>query len=489
VLTLLPRARGSERERAVRQKPEALSTVAVPAGGLARSSGEALVIGVERRGQLIDGLFARATGRRSGRRRVSRSDPESKSFQIPKQLVWEAFRRVKANKGAAGVDGQSIGDFEKDLRGNLYKIWNRMSSGTYFPPPVMAVEIPKPGGTRVLGVPAVADRVAQTVAAMALEVRTESIFHPDSYGYRPRRGALDALAVCRKRCWEKDWVIDLDVARFFDSVDHDLMVKAVQANISADQKWVLLYVRRWLRAPMRQPDGTLTGRDRGTPQGSAVSPVLANLFMHYAFDLWLSREFPAVKFERYADDAVVHCVTRRQASEVLAALAERMESVGLRLHPGKTKIVYCRDGLRRLNHEHTSFTFLGYTFAPRQAIGKDGKPFLSFLPAVSREALKAMGQQVRHWRMHMWVNKDLNEIAEVINPVIRGWMSYYGRFYRSEMIPLLQRVNTYLMRWAGKKYRRLCSYKRFRRWWSGVVDRDPGLFAHWRWVHTFAGFR
>ena len=233
---------------------------------------------------------------------MSRSDPEGKPFQIPKQLVWEAFRRVKANKGAAGVDGQSIDGFEKDLRGNLYKIWNRMSSGTYFPPPVMAVEIPKAGGTRILGVPTVADRVAQTVAAMALEARTESIFHPDSYGYRPRRGALDALATCRRRCWEKDWVIDLDVAKFFDTVDHDLMVKAVKANISADQKWVLMYVRRWLRAPMRQPDGTLTERDRGTPQGSAVSPVLANLFMHYAFDLWLSREFPVVEFERYADD-------------------------------------------------------------------------------------------------------------------------------------------------------------------------------------------
>ena len=217
--------------------------------------------------------------------------------------------------------------------------------------------------------------------------------------------------------------------------------------------------------------------------------MLANLFMHYAFDRWLSREFPAVQFERYADDAVVHCVTRRQASEVLAAVAERMESVGLRLRPGKTKIVYCKDGLRRFDHEHTSFTFPGYTFGPRQASGKDGKPFLAFLPAASPEALKAMGQQVRQWRMHMWVNRDLNEIAEFINPVIRGWMSYYGRFYRSRLIPLLQRVNTYLMRWAGKKYKRLRSCKRFRRWWSGVVDRDPGLFAHWRWVRTFAGFR
>jgi RNA-directed DNA polymerase len=333
-----PGAWGGKRERAGRLKPEALSTVAVPAGGPARSSGEAPVIGVERRGRLIDGVFARATGRSPGRRRVGRSDPKDKPFQIPKQLVWEAYRRVKANKGAAGVDGQSITDFESDLRGNLYKIWNRMSSGTYFPPPVMAVEIPKVGGTRTLGVPTVADRVAQTVVALRLEARTEAIFHPDSYGYRPRRSAHQALARCRERCWKKNWVIDLDIQKFFDSVPWDLVVKAVEAN--TDQKWVVLYVKRWLRAPLQLPDGALVERDRGTPQGSAVSPVLANLFMHYAFDLWLTREFPTVEFERYADDAVVHCATERQAREVLAALAERMEEVGLRLHPDKTKIVF-----------------------------------------------------------------------------------------------------------------------------------------------------
>ncbi|MGP3966051.1 group II intron reverse transcriptase/maturase, partial [Nonomuraea sp. 3N208] len=248
------------------------------------------------------------------------SEPKDKPFDISKRLVWEAYERVKANKGAAGVDRQSIEDFEADLRNNLYKIWNRMSSGTYFPPPVMAVEIPKAGGgTRVLGVPTVADRIAQTVAALALEPRTESIFHDDSYGYRPRRSALDAVATCRQRCWKKDWIIDLDVEKFFDSVPWDLMVKAVQANITTKQRWVLLYVKRWLTAPIQQADGTLVERHRGTPQGSAVSPVLANLFMHYAFDTWLAREFPTVEFERYADDAVVHCATERQARQVLAA--------------------------------------------------------------------------------------------------------------------------------------------------------------------------
>jgi RNA-directed DNA polymerase len=272
---------------------------------------------------------------------VGKSSPECKSFQIPKRLVWEAYQRVKANKGAAGVDGQSVEEFEDDLKNNLYKIWNRMSSGTYFPPPVRAVEIPKPhgGGTRMLGVPTVADRVAQTVVALQLEPRTESIFCDDSYGYRPGRSPLMAVKKCRERCWKKDWVLDLDVQKFFDSVDHDLMVRAVEAN--TDQKWVVLYVRRWLKAPIQLPDGTVAQRDRGTPQGSAVSPVLANLFMHYAFDSWLEREFPTVEFERFADDAVVHCVTERQARQVWVALSERMESVGLRLHPDKTRIVYC----------------------------------------------------------------------------------------------------------------------------------------------------
>ena len=267
---------------------------------------------------------------------MGKSGSGDKPFAIPKQLVWEAYQRVRANKGAAGVDGQSIADFEVDLKNNLYKIWNRMSSGTYFPPAVMAVEIPKTGsggGTRMLGVPTVADRVAQTVAALALQARTESVFHPDSYGYRPRRSALDAVARCRQRCWKKDWVIDLDVAKFFDSVPWDLMIQVVQANITTDQRWVLLYVKRWLQAPLALPDGTVQDRNRGTPQGSSISPVLANLFMHYAFDIWLTREFPTVEFERYADDAVVHCVTQRQAREVLAALVVRMGGCGRWVSP------------------------------------------------------------------------------------------------------------------------------------------------------------
>jgi len=421
---------------------------------------------------------------------VDQTGPDRKPFDIPKRLVWRAWERVKANKGAAGVDGQSVDDFDADVGNNLYKIWNRMSSGTYFPPPVRAVEIPKSaGGNRILGVPTVADRVAQTVAALALEPRTEAIFHDDSYGYRPKRGALDAVATCRERCWSKSWVIDLDVEKFFDSVDHDLMVKAVEVNTTYEQRWIMLYVKRWLAAPILTA-GVMVDRDRGTPQGSAVSPVLANLFMHYAFDSWLTREFPTVEFERYADDAVVHCVSEYQARKVLSALGMRMEEVGLRLHPAKTKIVYCKDRNRRGECENTSFTFLGYTFRVRQAPTRDGtSAFSAFLPAVSRDALKKMGDTIRDWRIHLRNTTDLAELAGWINPIVRGWMTYYGKFYRTALYPLLRRINTYLVRWARRKFKRLRSFKRALRWWNGLLKRQPRLFAHWAWMTEFERIR
>ncbi len=411
-----------------------------------------------------------------------------KSFDIPKRLVWEAYRQVKANGGAPGVDGQSIDEFAQDLQNNLYRIWNRMSSGSYFPPPVRAVEIPKAdGGTRMLGVPTVADRVAQTVVALALQPRTEAIFHPDSYGYRPGRSQHDALAACRRRCRSRDWVIDLDIRKFFDSVDHDLMVKAVQANINTGQAWVLLYVRRWLTAPLQLPDGTLVARDRGTPQGSAVSPVLANLFMHYAFDRWLEREFPTVEFERYADDAVVHCVTERQAREVLAALDTRMAEVGLALHPDKTKIVYCKDDDRRGEYPVTSFTFLAYTFRARTLKSKTGNLFDRFAPAISPVVLKNKGRELREMRIHRRTGLSLDDLAAMINPVVAGWMDYYGRHCRWKLYPLLGRVNSSRPGWARNKNTRLRAFGRLAAWWHGIFDRDPELFAHWRWVGPYAG--
>lgn len=405
-----------------------------------------------------------------------------KAFDISKWEVQEAWERVRANEGAPGVDGCSVEDFEKDLRGNLYEIWNRMSSGSYFPPPVLAVEIPKAhgAGTRVLGVPTVADRVAQTVVARRLEGAAEQVFHPDSYGYRPRRSALDAVAACRERCWKSDWVIDLDIEKFFDSVPWDLVVKAVESH--TDQRWVVLYVTRWLQAPVQASDGEIRSRERGTPQGSAVSPVLANLFLHYAFDAWMARTFPAIPFERYVDDAVVHCTSEAQAEHVARAIGVRMEQVGLRLHPGKTRIVYCQDGKRRGVHDHTAFTFLGFTFRQRCAKDRQGRRFSAFLPAVSKAALKRLSGHVRSWRLYTRTTLTFVQLARWVNPVVRGWMQYYGAYYRSALYRLFARVNTYLVRWIRKKYKRLRGMKSAVRCWRGIVERYPRMFAHWAWV-------
>jgi RNA-directed DNA polymerase len=414
---------------------------------------------------------------------VNEPKQQDKPFQISKWKVWEAYERVKANKGAAGVDEQSISEFEADRDRNLYKIWNRMSSGSYFPPPVKAVEIPKAGGkgVRLLGVPTVADRVAQTVARLYLEPQVEPVFHPDSYGYRPGKSALDAVAACRRRCWRADWVIDMDIRAFFDTVPWDLVRKAVAHHISPGQRWIVLYVERWLKAPLQHADGTLVARDRGTPQGSAISPLIANLFMHYAFDAWMAREHPGIRFERYCADAVVHCASEQQARHMRAAIAARQAEVGLELHPGKTRIVYCKDADRRGDHEVTSFTFLGYEFRPRLAKNRHGKHFVSFLPAVSRDAMKAMGAEIRSWHWAKRSDKSLGDLALMFNSVVQGWINYYGRFYRSRLLYFLRGLNRHLMRWACRKYKRL--KRRERRamaWLAEIARRSPHLFAHWR---------
>jgi RNA-directed DNA polymerase len=411
---------------------------------------------------------------------VSESKLNGKSFAISKRLVWEAWLRVKANKGAAGVDEESIEEFEGDLAGNLYKLWNRLSSGSYMPPPVKAVEIPKRDGrSRMLGVPTVADRVAQTVVRLYLEPEVEPIFHSDSYGYRPGRSALDAVGVCRGRCWRYDWAIDLDVRSFFDSLDHELVLRAVAHHTT--ERWILLYVERWLKAPLRLEDGTLAARDRGSPQGSAISPLLANIFLHYALDLWLARKFPGVPFERYADDVILHCNSESQARVVLGAIAERMAQVGLELNPDKTRIVYCKDSNRTGSHEHERFDFLGYTFRPRSAWSRSGDVFVSFCPAISDDAAKAIRRTIRRWRLHLQSGLALADLARSINVTVRGWINYYGRFYPSELLRSLDRINEYLMRWAMRKYKRLC--RRPRAAWELVASarkRQPQLFAHWQ---------
>ena len=408
-----------------------------------------------------------------------------KSFEISKQAVFDAYRRVKANKGSAGVDGVTIEEFEQDLKRNLYRLWNRMSSGSYFPPPVRMVEIPKAGGAgvRVLGVPTVADRIAQTVVAMYLEPGVEKVFHPDSYGYRPGRSALDAVGTCRERCWSTNWVIDLDIQGFFDNLDHELVLRAVAHH--TDLPWVLLYVQRWLTAPVQRPDGTLIGRDRGSPQGSAISPLLANLFMQYAFDAWMAREFPAIKFERYCDDVVVHCRTEAMAHRVREAIADRLaECGGLLLHPVKTRVVYCKDARRRGSAEHTSFTFLGYEFRVRQVRMKTGKYLFGFNPAISKDASKRLRREIRSWRLHHRSGSTLEQLAATVNPATRGWLNYYGAFRPSELRFTLARINHYLMRWLLQKYKRFHGSQR--RAWAALhkaaLDR-PTLFAHWRLVH------
>jgi RNA-directed DNA polymerase len=314
---------------------------------------------------------------------------------------------------------------------------------------------------------------------MYLEPEVEPIFHSDSYGYRPKRSALDAVEACRKRCWKYDWVIDLDIRAFFDSIDHDLMLKAVSRH--TNERWILLYIERWLKAPLEKEDGTTITRDQGTAQGSAISPLLANLFLHYAFDSWMVRNFPSCPYERYADDGVIHCATEQEAREVLAALSQRMADVGLELHLDKTRIVYCKDANRKGSYECEQFDFLGYRFRPRLARNRSGQFFVGFLPAISNAAIKAIGQKIRDWRLNMHSDKSLTDLAGFINPILRGWINYYGRFYPSRLFRTLKRIDEYIIRWARRKYKRLStSIWRALKWLRDVKRHSPSLFAHWQ---------
>jgi RNA-directed DNA polymerase len=404
----------------------------------------------------------------------------TKPFAIPKSLVWEAYKRVKANDGAAGIDAESITQFEERLRPNLYRIWNRLSSGSYFPPPVKAVSIPKrTGGERILGIPTVSDRIAQTVVKLVLEPLVEPIFHRDSYGYRPGRSAHDAIAIARRRCWEYDWVIEFDVKGLFDNIDHDLLMRAVRKH--CDIPWVQLYVERWLSVPSQSTDGDEVARTRGTPQGGVISPVLANLFLHYAFDCWVASNLRSVRFCRYADDGLVHCKSYKQARFVLRRIARRLRECGLELHPDKTQIVYCRDVNRTEDYPRTQFTFLGYTFRPRKAVDKYGRIYVNFSPAVSREALRAMRQTVRSWHLQLKCDKSLADLSRMFNPILRGWMAYYGRFHRSALHPLWTHLNGYLTRWLMRKYKRFARHKtKAWRYLDELKARHSHAFVHWQ---------
>lgn len=400
-------------------------------------------------------------------------------YEISKQVVLEAYEKVKGNKGAAGVDNISLADFEKDLKDNLYKIWNRMSSGSYMPPPVRMVEIPKSDGKiRRLGIPTVADRVAQMVAKLHLEPLIEPYFHEDSYGYRPDKSAHDAIGVARTRCWKYDWAIDLDIKGFFDNLNHNLVMRAVEKHTEC--KWLRLYIERWLTASTVLPDGQIQERTMGTPQGGVISPLLANLFLHYAFDMWMEKVNPNNPFERYADDIVVHCKTLPEAESLKKAIEERLKECHLELNQEKTRIVYCKNDASGGNFPHYKFDFLGYTFQPRGAKNREGNFFTSFLPAISDKAENTIRQTVRDWKLLKRSDMTLEKIADEFNPAIRGWLSYYGKFYKSALNPLFQWLNKRLALWAMRKYKGLGGIGKAVRWLERIAAKHPSMFVHWQ---------
>jgi len=407
-------------------------------------------------------------------------DTTNKPFMIEKRQVYEAYKAVKSNKGAAGVDGQTIERFEADLGGNLYKIWNRMSSGSYFPPPVRAVTIPKKsGGERILGVATVGDRIAQMVVKQLIEPDLDPIFLPDSYGYRPRKSALDAVGVTRERCWKYDWVLEFDIKGLFDNLPHELLLKAVQRHVKC--KWALLYIERWLTAPMEK-EGLLIERTRGTPQGGVISPILSNLFLHYAFDHWMTRTHPGLPWCRYADDGLVHCRSEQEAEALKAELQARLAECGLEMHPAKTKIVYCKDGKRKGRYPNVTFDFLGYQFRPRTVrSSRNNELFCSFTPAVSPSALKTIRSTVRDLNIRQQTQRSLDDIASMLNPLLRGWIGYYGRYNRAALEIMVRHVNLTLVGWAMRKFKRFQGRKvGAARFLEKLVRVQPALFEHWR---------
>ncbi|MHB1922526.1 MAG: group II intron reverse transcriptase/maturase [Chitinophagaceae bacterium] len=410
-------------------------------------------------------------------------DSKAKAWPVTKPMVWQAYKEVKVGKGSAGVDDQNIEDFEKRLADNLYRLWNRMSSGSYFPPPVKLVQIPKEGGegkVRNLGVPTVSDRIAQTVVKDYLEPKLDPLFHDNSYGYRPGRSAHGALEKARKNCWQYDWVIDLDIKGFFDHLDHELVMKALRKH--TQEKWVLTYVQRWLTAPLQDQEGHLQPRDKGSPQGSCVSPILANLFLHYGFDQWMAKEFKTIEFERYADDIIVHCVTERQAEYVLGKVKERLNACKLEVNPEKTKIIYCRDSNRKATTKReVMFTFLGFDFKPRECVSKSGVVFYSFTPAISGKARKKITSELRIMKLHRKTRTTLQDIAEMINSKMRGWINYYGKFRRSALRVIFLRINESLLKWVRSKYKsyRYSKWKAIH-WLKAQVKAEPAMFVHWK---------
>ena len=436
--------------------------------GLTSSSFEASVTEVEPRGQPGTGAEHQQKWRKARGQRT---------YAISQEEVKVAWQKVRAKGGVGGVDGESIKSVERNLESNLYKLWNRMSSGSYHPKAVLRVEIPKGGGkTRPLGIPTILDRVAQEVVRARLEPVLEGFFHPDSYGFRPNKSAPEAVKTCRERCWKYDWVLDVDIQKFFDTIDHELMMRAVKKHCA--EKWMVTYIERWLKAPVQHSDGAVSETVKGTPQGGVISPTLANLYLHYAFDNWMRKTFPAVKFERYADDIVIHCSSIEQSKEIEVALGNRLAECGLTLHPEKTKVVYCKNGKRKGMYPTKKFTFLGYSFQARTAKNSGNKSlFTGFLPAASPEASKKFRDKIKETRLFKMTHLSLGQLAKELNPRIRGWYNYFQHFYPSALYRQNYWLDSSITSWLRKKFRLKWSsaVKLLRR----IAKAKPKYFAHW----------
>lgn len=412
-------------------------------------------------------------------------EEKQKSFPITKEQVWESFKLVNAKGGAAGVDGITIEEVAANPRKHLYPVWNRLSSGSYFPPAVRRVEIPKSdGGVRLLGIPTVTDRVAQMVIAKELEEIVDKYFSPNSFGYRPNKSAHEAIEQAREYCWRYPWVIDVDIKGFFDNIDHRLLIRAVRKF--TDKKHIIMYVKRWLKAPIQLKDGTqIQNLEKGTPQGGVISPLLANIFLHFVFDKWMEDKFPNNPFERYADDIIIHSKNEPEARHLLKKLKERFEKCKLELHPAKTKLVYCNRKGRRKRKEakERQFDFLGFTFRSRSVKTKDGRLIFGFSPSISRKSTKRIVEEGRRLRFHRWTHLDLNSLSEMLRSKILGWLNYYGKFHKSAMKVAFSNLNRRLVKWATNKYKRFKRVKALRpaRLWLRQIAKDyPYLFPMWQ---------
>ena len=395
-------------------------------------------------------------------------------------MVFESYLKVVSKDGGAGIDSESIDMFNANKSSNLYKIWNRMTSGSYFPPPVRTVFISKKqGGVRPLGIPTVSDRVAQGVVKEYLEPSMETVFHNSSFGYRPGRSQHDALEQCQRNCIKKAWVLDVDIKGFFDNISHSIMIELVGQHTK--ERWVLMYVERWLQAGVEQEDGSITARIKGTPQGGVVSPLLANIYLHHAFDKWMDETHSHCPFERYADDIVIHCSSKEEAERMLEELKTRMQEFELTLHPEKTKIVYCKNYQRNEKHDSESFTFLSYSFQPRTIPDKFGraKPLLVFGCAICNAAKARIVTAIKEVLRVRWSTQTLEWFADKLNPKIRGWLNYYTRFKKDEAHKVFYYLNELIQKWIKNTYKIRSKVELYDKY-QLIQTNNPTLFYHWK---------